>query len=101
MKRNLAALITVLLLVHSRVHAGPPDYLTNFGLTGLSTFVDYAHGELLAGLSEDEVDVTVDYRVASGPLKNLWLRFRYGHNLPSNAPSTEEYRAIINYTFAI
>jgi len=68
------------------------------GLSGLKAFADYAHGELPAGQHEDEVNVTADYRVDNGPLKNFWLRIRYAHNSPSNQPATDEFRVTLNYT---
>ena len=70
------------------------------GLKGVTAFANYAHGELPAGQHEDEIDVTTDYRVASGQLKNIWLRLRYGYNSPSNQASTNDFRVILNYTFA-
>ena len=69
------------------------------GLTGVEAFASYTHGELPHGRSEDEANATVDYRVADGPLKNLWLRLRYAHNSPSDGASTDEFRMILNYTF--
>jgi hypothetical protein len=70
------------------------------GLTGVKAFTNYAHGELPAGQHEDEVDVTADYRVTDGPLKNMWLRLRYAHNATSNQPVSNDFQVIINYTFA-
>ena len=70
------------------------------GLSGLKAFADYAHGELPAGQHEDEVNVTADYRVDNGPLKNFWLRIRYAHNSPSNQPATDEFRVTLNYTLS-
>jgi outer membrane porin, OprD family len=70
------------------------------GLTGLKAFANYVHGELSGNQHEDEIDTTVDYRIDRGPLKNLWLRLRYAHNSLSNQPATEDYRVILNYTFA-
>jgi hypothetical protein len=68
------------------------------GLTGLKAFANYAHGELPQGQDEDEINATADYRITDGPLKNLWLRVRYGYNCPSNRAATDDFRAIINYT---
>jgi hypothetical protein len=70
------------------------------GLDGVKAFANYARGELPAGQHEDEIDVTADYRVATGPLKNIWLRLRYAHNAPSNLAATDDFRVILNYTFA-
>ena len=70
------------------------------GLTGVKAFTNYAHGELPAGQHQDEVDVTADYRVTDGPLKNIWLRLRYAHNATSNQPVSNDFQVIINYTFA-
>jgi len=69
------------------------------GLTGVKAFANYAHGELPAGQHEDEIDVTADYRVDSGPLKNIWLRLRYAHNAPSDQAASNDFQAILNYAF--
>lgn len=68
------------------------------GLNGVKAFANYAHGEFVAG-HEDEINVTGDYRIDDGPLKNLWLRVRYGHNWTSNRPETNDVRVTLNYTF--
>jgi hypothetical protein len=70
------------------------------GLTGVKAFANYAHGGLPAGQHEDEIDVTADYRVNDGPLKNIWLRIRYAHNASSNQPASNDFQAILNYAFA-
>jgi outer membrane porin, OprD family len=70
------------------------------GLTGLKGYANYAHGELASNQHEDELDGTFDYRIDHGPLKNLWLRVRYAHNALSNQAATEDFRVILNYTFA-
>jgi hypothetical protein len=70
------------------------------GLTGVKAFANYAHGELPAGQHEDEIDITADYRIAGGPLKNIWLRVRYAHNAQSNQPSSDDFQTILNYAFA-
>ena len=63
-------------------------------------FANYAHGAMPAGRSEDEINATVDYRVADGPLKDLRLRLRYAHSAPNDASATDDFRAILNYTLA-
>jgi hypothetical protein len=68
------------------------------GLNGLKAFANYAHGELPAGQHEDELDVTADYRIAEGALRNVWLRVRFGRNSPSNRAVTDDLRVILNYT---
>ncbi len=68
------------------------------GLPGFTAFANYAHGELLENQREDEIDVTADYRIDTGPLKNLWMRLRYGHNWLSNQSATKDFRIILNYT---
>jgi hypothetical protein len=70
------------------------------GLAGVKAFANYAHGELPAGQHEDEIDVTADYRVTDGPLKNIWLRLRCAHNSPSNQPASNDFQVILNYAFA-
>jgi hypothetical protein len=69
------------------------------GLKGVKMFADYARGELPADQHEDEIDITGDYRIDNGPLKNFWLRLRYAHNWESNQPDTDDFRVIVNYTF--
>jgi outer membrane porin, OprD family len=69
------------------------------GLNGLKAFANYAHGELPAGQHEDEVDATADYRIVEGPLRNVWLRVRFGRNSTSNRAVTDDLRVILNYTF--
>lgn len=69
------------------------------GLNGLKAFANYAHGELPAGQHEEEFDVTADYRIADGQLRNLWLRVRFGRNSASNRAVTDDLRVILNYTF--
>ena len=69
------------------------------GLRGVKMFADYAHGELPSDRHEDEIDITGDYRIDDGPLKNFWLRLRYAHNWESNQPDTDDFRVIVNYTF--
>jgi hypothetical protein len=54
---------------------------------------------LTSNQHEDEIDGTVDYRIDRGPLKNFWLRLRYAYHSPSDQPSTEDFRVILNYTF--
>jgi hypothetical protein len=80
--------------------AGLSYDFARLGLAGVKAFADYAHGELPAGQYEDEIDVTADYRVAGGPLENIWLRLRYAHNAPSNQPASDDFQVILNYTFA-
>jgi hypothetical protein len=69
------------------------------GLTGLKAFANYAHGELRTHQREDEIDATADYRIDHGPLKNFWLRLRYGRRALSDQPATIDFRVILNYTF--
>jgi len=72
--------------------------LSRLGLTGVRAFAAYAYGSMPAGRWEEEFNATVDYRIAAGTLKNLWVRLRYAHNA-SNAPAaTEDFRVILNYT---
>jgi hypothetical protein len=82
------------------VRVGVSYDFARIGLAGFTAFANYARGELAANQHEDEIDVTADYRIDDGPLKNFWLRLRYGHNSQSNQPATDDYRVILNYTFA-
>jgi outer membrane porin, OprD family len=82
------------------IRAGVSYDFARIGLTGFKAFADYVHGELSGNQHEDEIDTTVDYRIDRGPLKNFWLRLRYAHNSLSDHSTTEDYRIILNYTFA-
>ena len=82
------------------IRVGVSYDFARIGLTGFKAFANYVHGELSGNQHEDEIDTTVDYRIDRGPLKNFWLRLRYARNSLSNQPTTEDYRVILNYTFA-
>jgi outer membrane porin, OprD family len=82
------------------IRVGVSYDFARIGLTGFKAFANYVHGELSGNQHEDEIDTTVGYRIDRGPLKNFWLRFRYAYNSLSNQPATEDYRVILNYTFA-
>lgn len=74
---------------------------SEIGLDGLSAFCSYARGDVLDEVGEgdeEEFNLTVDYRPEFEPLKNLWLRFRYGVNDATSAPDTTEFRFIVNYS---
>ena len=70
------------------------------GLAGVTAFANYVHGELPANKHEDEIDLTGDYRIDHGPLKNFWLRLRYAHNTLTVQTRTNDFRVILNYTLA-
>jgi hypothetical protein len=82
------------------IRVGMSYDFARIGLTGFKAFANYVHGELSGNQHEDEIDATVDYRIDRGPLENFWMRLRYARNSRSNQPTTEDYRVILNYTFA-
>jgi hypothetical protein len=91
---------TSLVQAKNSIRVGMSYDFARIGLTGFKAFANYVHGELSENQHEDEIDTTVDYRIDRGPLKNFWLRLRYAHNSLSNQSTIEDYRVILNYTFA-
>jgi hypothetical protein len=74
------------------------------GLEGLSAFANYVRGNGArnnAGLrvpDQDELDLTVDWRVQKGPLRGLWVRVRGAFvNERDGGESQNELRVILNY----
>ncbi|QIF01896.1 OprD family outer membrane porin [Roseimicrobium sp. ORNL1] len=70
------------------------------GLEGLTAWAHYAYGRLPSDNHEQEINVTVDYRITEGYLKNFWLRVRYAHLDEKRGSSTEDFRVIVNYSLA-
>ena len=78
------------------------------GIEGLSAFVKYAQGNTPdsgsnASPDQEEFDITFDYRLEKGPLKNFWLRFRYAF-LNQDGPDAEDadnIRILLNYDIPI
>jgi hypothetical protein len=83
------------------------------GFEGLSVFTKYARGYNAEGIisgsavealpDQEEFDITLDYRLKKGPLKNLWLRFRYAF-LNQDGPGavdSDNIRLILNYDVPI
>ena len=82
---------------------------SELGIEGLSAFTKYARGynaeSSIPGLvrealpDQEEFNITFDYRLKEGPLKNLWLRFRYAF-LNQDGPAavdSDNIRIILNY----
>lgn len=69
------------------------------GLRGVTAFTSYVYGALPDDGWEREVNVTADYRINSGLLKNFWLRLRYAHNEANARAPIEDFRVILNYTY--
>jgi len=74
------------------------------GLEGLSGYARYAWGRNSINPSngsplphQEEFDVTVDYRINKGPLRNLWVRLRDGLLWQQGTGKTHNFRAILNY----
>ncbi len=83
---------------------------TALGMPGLSAFIDYAEGDTpdrgpAASPDQEELDITVDYRFQSQPLKGLWLRGRAAFldqdNSVDGADDIDDYRLIVNYEVPI
>jgi hypothetical protein len=78
------------------------------GLEGLSGYVRYAWGRNLINPSngsplpnQREFDVTVDYRINKGFLRNFWIRFRNGVLWQPGIGRTYNIRSILNYDLAV
>ena len=78
------------------------------GLEGLSGYVRYAWGRNLINPSngsplpnQEELDVTVDYRINKGFLRNFWIRLRNGLLWQQGIGRTYNFRAILNYDFVV
>jgi hypothetical protein len=93
------------LMIANFNHAGEKAYgagitydFSRVGLTGVRAFAAYAYGLWGSDRWQEEINATVDYRIASGALRNFWLRLRYAYNA-SNAPvPIKDFRVIVNYT---
>jgi hypothetical protein len=78
------------------------------GIEGLSAFANYANGNTPdsgsnASPDQQEVNLSVDYRIEEGPLKHLWLRFR-GAVLDQDGPNAQDeqqLRLILNWDLPI
>ncbi len=74
------------------------------GLDGLSGYARYALGRNSINPSngsslpnQEEFDVTVDYRINKGPLRNFWVRLRDGLLWQQGTGKSHNFRAILNY----
>ena len=93
------------LMLSNFISAGENAYLVglsyNFGkigLPGMSAFVNYVYGSLPADAWQHEFNATADYRIDTGPLKNLWLRLRYARLESKGQAAVEDFRATLNYS---
>ncbi len=78
------------------------------GLEGLSGYVRYAWGRNSINSSngsslpnQEEFDVTVDYRINKGFLRNFWVRFRDGFLWQQGTAKTYNLRVILNYDYVV
>ncbi len=78
------------------------------GLEGLSGYVRYVWGRNLINPSngshlpnQEEFDVTFDYRINRGLLRNFWIRLRDGVLWKQGTGKTHNFRAILNYDLAV
>jgi hypothetical protein len=78
--------------------AGITYDFSKLGLNGVRAFAAYAYGIMPARRWEEEFNATVDYRITTGVLQNLWLRLRYAHNVSNISRPIEDFRVILNYT---
>lgn len=75
------------------------------GLEGFSAFSTIVFGDTPdaggnASPDQNEYDLTIDYRIEEGPLKNLWLRGRAAY-IDGDDRNRKDYRLIVNYTFPL
>ncbi len=82
--------------------------LAKVGLDGFKAAAAYIQGNNAenentgANLADkNETDVTLDYRVADGMLNGLWVRLRSATIKDDDAGTTQDFRVIINYDFAL
>jgi len=81
---------------------------SRIGLHGLSGFFNYANGNTpesgpAASPDQEELDLTLDYRIKEGPMKGFWLRLR-GATLNQSGPGAQdvnEVRMVLNYDFEV
>ncbi len=78
------------------------------GLEGLSGYVRYAWGRNSINPSDGsslpnqkEFDVTVDYRINRGFLRNFWVRLRNGFLWQQGTSKTYNIRVILNYDYVV
>ena len=78
------------------------------GLEGLSGYVRYGWGRNSINPSngsplpnQEEFDVTFDYRINKGFLRNFWIRVRNGLFWQQGTGKTYNFRAILNYDLAV
>jgi hypothetical protein len=78
-------------------------------LPGWSAFIQYAHGDggfdpstLVPGADEQEIDLTVDYKIEEGRWRGFWLRLRGSALDVDGAEDTAwQVRVILNYALPI
>ena len=85
------------------------DYdFSDAGIPGLSANTNFLSGDtpdngINASPDQDEWDLTVDYRLQQGVLKNFWIRLRHAHinqknsNGNTDAKDMNDARLILNY----
>jgi hypothetical protein len=95
--------------------AGEKAWLLGFSydfkgyVTGLSATFNFARGTDAvdpatrgALPNENEWDLTVDYRIAKGPLRGMWVRARYAYvSFDSGGGHSNNVRLIINYPLSL
>jgi len=98
--------VYISIIVKNFNRAGEDAWL--LGLAGLSTFINYADGDIPdtgrnASSDQSELDFTIDYRFESGTLKGLWFRARvaFVDQEDTGAVDVDDYRFIVNYEIPI
>jgi outer membrane porin, OprD family len=73
------------------------------GLEGLSGFLNFAQGFGAKGLpNEQEVNVTIDYRVSKGALNGFWFRIRHAWLDEMDGNRTiKDFRVELNYDLSL
>ncbi|MEM8843642.1 MAG: OprD family outer membrane porin [Pseudomonadota bacterium] len=84
--------------------AGLSYDFSSWGLTGLSTFSNFAWGKNAIDTETgnslpdlNEQDFTIDYKPQAGLLKGFWLRYRYARADFDGGQTIQDNRFIINY----
>lgn len=77
--------------------------LEEIGLPNWSGFVNYVWGDTPDGPSgspdQEEINVTLDYRMEKGPFEKFWLRFRVARNDRDQGGNDRlDFRVIANHT---
>ena len=85
--------------------AGLSYRFDRIGLSGVSAFANYVHGNTpdhgtAASPDEDEFDITVDLRPEKGVFRDWWLRVRHGWTDGHGGQQRKDLRIVLNCSIA-